>query len=225
MRNQLGDITHILNADGLRVANYTYDAYGNIIDSFVLAGYGHIGDANAYNYRGYRYDSEINLYYLNSRYYNPEVGRFISSDGLLAVNGDILSSNMYSYCKNNPVMNIDPSGYLSIHWQRYIPYATLFAAFVAVVGSVSAANKALYAGGTTVFKLIWQAISNLKVLATIGAIPVWGWIIMGVVGAVVITSATIIIAALVQGKGIMMGMNVKTRWFKIKKFSLELKIQ
>ena len=109
LRNQLGDITHILNADGLMVANYTYDAYGNIIDPFVRAGYGHIGDANAYNYRGYRYDSEINLYYLNSRYYNSEVGRFINSDGLLIAYGDILSANTYSYCQNNPTMYVDPS--------------------------------------------------------------------------------------------------------------------
>ncbi|MFA7106226.1 MAG: RHS repeat-associated core domain-containing protein [Candidatus Izemoplasmatales bacterium] len=111
LRNQLGDITHILNADGLMVANYTYDAYGNIIDPFVRAGYGHIGDANAYNYRGYRYDSEINLYYLNSRYYNSEVARFINSDGLISADDEIVSANTYAYSNNNPILNVDYSGF------------------------------------------------------------------------------------------------------------------
>ena len=114
LRNQLGDISHILNANGTTVVHYVYDAYGNIIKTDVTSGYAHIVAINSYTYRGYRYDSEIGMYYLNSRYYNPEIGRFINSDGLLGLEGDILSTNMYAYAVNNPIMNIDPSGYLSI---------------------------------------------------------------------------------------------------------------
>gem|GEM_PF-5248179 len=78
----------------------------------MTSGYAHIAAINSYTYRGYRYDSEIGMYYLNSRYYNPEIGRFINSDGLLGLEGDILTTNMYAYAVNNPIMNIDPSGYI-----------------------------------------------------------------------------------------------------------------
>ena len=111
LRNQLGDISHILNANGTTVVHYVYDAYGNIIKTDVTSGYAHIATINSYTYRGYRYDSEIGMYYLNSRYYNPEIGRFINSDGLLGLEGDILSTNMYAYCGNDPINHTDNSGY------------------------------------------------------------------------------------------------------------------
>lgn len=63
-----------------------------------------------YRYRGYRYADEKGLYYLNSRYYNPEWGRFINTDGYLGTTGELLSFNMFAYCSNNPVNRVDPSG-------------------------------------------------------------------------------------------------------------------
>lgn len=66
---------------------------------------------NQYRYRGYRYDSEVNLYYLNSRYYNPETARFINADGNIGQVGNIQSTNMFAYCANNPVMYTDITGY------------------------------------------------------------------------------------------------------------------
>jgi RHS repeat-associated protein len=106
LRNQQGDITTIINSSGTVVTKYNYDAYGNT--TIVLD---NLSGVNQYTYKGYRYDSETNLYYLNSRYYNPEVGRFINADGLVGDMGDIQSSNMYSYCANNPVNRGDESGY------------------------------------------------------------------------------------------------------------------
>jgi RHS repeat-associated protein len=108
--NQMGDITHIIDINGEEKVRYIYDAYGNIIDIDAISPYSEIAEANPYRYRGYRYDSEINMYYLNSRYYNPEIGRFINADGLLGELGNIQSTNMYAYCANNPVMYLDPSG-------------------------------------------------------------------------------------------------------------------
>ncbi|XMB71879.1 RHS repeat-associated core domain-containing protein [Mycoplasmatota bacterium WC30] len=58
----------------------------------------------------YKYDSEISMYYLNSRFYNPDVGRFINSDGLFGMPGELLSNNFYNYANNNPVMNVDCHG-------------------------------------------------------------------------------------------------------------------
>lgn len=83
------------------------DAYGNNVTSST-----HIGKINPYRYRSYRYDEETGLYYLNSRYYNPEWGRFINADGQL--NNTILGNNMYAYCENNSVNMVDEDGYFSI---------------------------------------------------------------------------------------------------------------
>jgi RHS repeat-associated protein len=103
----LGNIISILAEDGTEMVKYEYDAYGNIINSLT----GTLSTINPYTYRGYRYDFEIGMYYLNSRYYNPQSGFFISSDGLLGETGDIQSTNMYVYCVNNPVTNVDVHGY------------------------------------------------------------------------------------------------------------------
>jgi len=111
VKNQFGDITHITLTNGYVVVQYQYDSYGNIIN---IDGSSQIGQYNIYRYRGYKYDKEISLYYLNSRYYNPEIGRFINADGLLGQVGNLQSTNMYAYCANNPVMYIDPSGYFVI---------------------------------------------------------------------------------------------------------------
>ncbi|MDX9697298.1 MAG: RHS repeat-associated core domain-containing protein, partial [Bacteroidales bacterium] len=103
-----------LNANGTTVVHYVYDAYGNIIKTDVTSGYAHIAAINSYTYRGYRYDYEIGMYYLNSRYYNPEIGRLINSDGLLDLTY-MLSTNLYIYCSNNPIKYIDPLGYKWIY--------------------------------------------------------------------------------------------------------------
>jgi RHS repeat-associated protein len=110
LRNQQGDITTIIDNGGNTVVKYRYDAYGNILGLVDNSMGDIISKMNPYTYRGYRYDSEIGYYYLNSRYYNPEIGRFINTDGMLGEMGDIPSTNMYAYCANNPVMNVDPSG-------------------------------------------------------------------------------------------------------------------
>ncbi|HAX02803.1 MAG: hypothetical protein A2Y45_05175 [Tenericutes bacterium GWC2_34_14] len=109
MRDQQGDITKIVDKDGTIIVEYQYDAWGNIISKVDNSGF-NLSAINAYTYRGYRYDSEINLYYLNSRYYDPEIGRFISSDGILGQKGNIQSTNMFNYCANNPIIYFDPDG-------------------------------------------------------------------------------------------------------------------
>ncbi len=70
----------------------------------------HMGNINPLRYRGYYYDTETGFYYLNSRYYDPETGRFINADGVIGSNQDLISYNLYAYCGNNPVNRSDPSG-------------------------------------------------------------------------------------------------------------------
>ena len=72
---------------------------------------------NPFRYRGYYLDNETGFYYLNSRYYNPLWGRFLNADGYLNANGDLIGYNMFAYCSNNPIMNIDPNGEWS--WKAF----------------------------------------------------------------------------------------------------------
>jgi len=70
---------------------------------------------NPFRYRGYYFDSETGLYYLQSRYYDPKTGRFISPDAYSYLEPETVNGlNLYSYCNNNPVMNVDPSGHFPI---------------------------------------------------------------------------------------------------------------
>ena len=69
-----------------------------------------LGVHNPLRYRAYVYDTETSLYYLRSRYYNPAIGRFINADGYVATGQGILGNNMFAYCLNNPVVNLDRDG-------------------------------------------------------------------------------------------------------------------
>jgi len=109
--NLQGDVTTILTQARNPVANYTYDAWGNIVAiSGSLATT--LGRYNPLLYRGYVYDSETQLYYLQSRYYNPEIGRFLNADGLVSTGQGMLGNNMFAYCGNNPANRIDYTGQL-----------------------------------------------------------------------------------------------------------------
>ena len=107
--NLQGDITHILDNTGAVVTSYVYNAWGKIMSvTGTLAST--VGRYNPLRYRGYVYDTETELYYLQSRYYDPEVGRFINADGYASTGQGINGSNVFAYCGNNPVRNADISG-------------------------------------------------------------------------------------------------------------------
>lgn len=102
----------------MRAVTYTYDAWGNITSIKNASGNEITNPAsmafrNSVRYRGYVYDSETGLYYLQSRYYDPETGRFISSDQpeYIGANDDVLGWNSFSYCENEPVDYVDYYGY------------------------------------------------------------------------------------------------------------------
>ena len=105
-----------MNSEG-RVAKYEYDAWGGCkvcnADGSENTGETFIGNINPFRYKSYYYDSETKLYYLISRYYDPETGRFISPDhmGYMAEQMERINGcNLYAYCLNNPVMYSDPEG-------------------------------------------------------------------------------------------------------------------
>ena len=107
VRDIQGNVIALTDKDGKIVVEYRYDSWGNIISTSDATGID-LAKLNPFRYRSYYYDEETGYYYLNSRYYNPEIGRFINADGQL--NDDILGKNMYIYANSNPVMNSDPTG-------------------------------------------------------------------------------------------------------------------
>ena len=111
MYNLQGDVVGLADAaTGKIIAKYLYDAWGKCVSVENADGYT-IGTANPFRYRGYYYDNETGFYYLNSRYYNPEVGRFLNADAFASTDiSGVLSTNMFAYCENNPVNNCDSSG-------------------------------------------------------------------------------------------------------------------
>ncbi len=105
--NAQGDVVRIVNSSRSVVASYTYDPWGKIISSS-----GTLADINPLRYRGYYYDSETGFYYLQSRYYDPEIGRFINADSYASTDiVGLLSTNMFSYCENDPINRSDHSGH------------------------------------------------------------------------------------------------------------------
>lgn len=114
VKNLQGDVLQVYKAsDHSLVTSYTYDSWGNIL-SVTGSKADTLGKYNPLRYRGYVYDHETGLYYLQSRYYDPEIGRFINADGYASTGQGILGNNMFSYCGNNPVNMMDPTGYLAI---------------------------------------------------------------------------------------------------------------
>ena len=111
VKNAQGDVTGMVNASGTRVVTYTYDAWGNpLATTGSLATT--LGAQNPLRYRGYVYDTETGLYYLQSRYYNPGWGRFINVDSQLNCSMDIGGCNAFAYCLNNPVNMADIDGHV-----------------------------------------------------------------------------------------------------------------
>ena len=107
-KNLQGDITAVYDENGNKKAEYQYDAWGNHTTVTDVDG---IGTLNPFRYRGYYYDTETGLYYLNSRYYDPQTGRFINADSIIGANGDIIGYNMFAYCSNNPIVFCDKTGH------------------------------------------------------------------------------------------------------------------
>ena len=112
-KNIFGDILGILNSNYEKIVTYEYDSWGaisNIADNSGI----NLGTINPFRYRSYYYDEETKLYYLNSRYYNPEWGRFVNEDDVLNTGNKFFSKNLFTYSSNNPVMGYDPLGHFSL---------------------------------------------------------------------------------------------------------------
>ncbi len=106
VKNLQGDVEKVLNVEtGAVLASYTYDAWGNVLTAAeAMAG------INPIRYRGYYFDIETNLFYLQSRYYDSQIGRFINADAMIE-GGLTTGINTFAYCFSNPVKSSDPKGF------------------------------------------------------------------------------------------------------------------
>ena len=113
--NAQGDVIALLNSAGVLVASYNYGAWGNYSvhddKGAKITKASFIGHINPLRYRGYYYDRETRLYYLQSRYYDFANCRFINADGVVTTNvAEFLECNMFAYCTNNPINFSDEDG-------------------------------------------------------------------------------------------------------------------
>ena len=210
-KNVFGDIVRIYNNDGEMVGEYAYDAVGNVT---IAADVNGIATINPFRYRGYYYDSDTGLYYLNYRYYDPNLGRFISPDDASYINpNNVNGLNIYAYCNNDPINNIDPTGHTP-EWLKWLIGGVLIACAIAVSivapmflsgavaavlgtslgasiaggaivgGVVGAATGALMSAGTQIIKNGFENFSFAEV--GIGALSglVTGAIAGGIFGAI-----------------------------------------
>ncbi len=187
IRNIQGDITSIIDTEGNIICTYAYDGYGNHIvldengkEDTSLTSIGHL---NPFRYRGYYFDEESGLYYLNSRYYDPETGRFISPDILTILDetkGQINGLNLYMYCYDNPIMYTDDSGCLP-EWLKWVSIGAAILGAALVVGAITVLTCGI---GTTVLAgtVVGAGLHSAAIGALIGAGV--GTIAGGIIGGV-----------------------------------------
>lgn len=179
--NAQGDVIAIIDDYAERVVNYEYSAWGELL-SVTGSKADTVGTLNPFRYRGYCYDTETGLYYVSSRYYDPEVGRWINADSLLS-QGSVLGNNMFAYCLNNPVNMADTTGEL--------PFFLVTAAIGAVAGAIIGGVVAAKNGGN-----VWAGIG---IGAAAGGLAGAG--LGAAAGVVLAGSATASTAAVVSGAG------------------------
>ncbi len=167
-KNLQGDIIAILDSTGTIVVQYVYDAWGESLamdtSGNVITDLSHIGQKNPFRYRGYFYDVETGLYYLNTRYYDPAIGRFINIDSITYAEPSVINGlNLYVYCGNNPVMDIDPDGTWS--WKTILK-AVVAVAVVVVAVAVSVASAGTVTGAIAAGATIGAAVGGTVSAAT-----------------------------------------------------------
>ena len=114
--NVQGDVVGLLDSNGVEVVSYRYSSWGKVLETFDTSD-NQIATRNPFRYRGYILDEETGMYYLKSRYYDPETGRFLNADSteiLYVEQGDINQFNIYVYCLNNPINKMDEQGAFSV---------------------------------------------------------------------------------------------------------------
>ena len=181
LTNMQGDVVGILNNQGELIVSYSYDAWGNILSTQVYGSgtnrtkYQALANYNPLRYRGYVYDSETEMYYVCSRYYNSELGRWISPEPNLYYGGfddgaGLIGYNVYAYCANNPVVNTDSSGQSVARVLIAAASAAIFGGIANAIGKALGLKKKTLTALTAGFAAIGLAIGLWKGIAVLKTI-------------------------------------------------------
>ena len=160
IKNLQGDVTMLIDSTGATKASYSYDPYGKLLQAD-----GEIAEINPLRYRGYCYDADTEFYYLQSRYYDANICRFINADSYASTGQGILGYNMFAYCLNNPVMRTDLQG----------EFGALFGAIIGggivggIIGAVSYAVSCSINGTEMTAEGMGSAVVSGVVNGAIGA--------------------------------------------------------
>ena len=157
-----GNIMALLDNNGAVVVEYKYDAWGNHEAEVASEEYVALAEKNPFRYRSYYYDEETDLYYLQTRYYDPEVGRFLSQDDVSYLAPDNINGlNLYAYCSNNPVMNVDPTGRFVITISMLIGALVVGAITGAVIGGIAGGVTAAINGQDIFIGIAFGALGGM----------------------------------------------------------------
>ena len=194
-----GNVVALLDITGTVVVKYKYDAWGNCkaysANGILLTGNTHIGTLNPFRYRSYYYDTETKLYFLKTRYYDPEVGRFMTIDDISYLDPESINGlNLYAYCLNNPVVYCDPNGTFVVTTAMIV--GIIVGAIIGgTIGGITAYQSAVSAGKTG-----WNLVG--ATLLGVGTGAVLGAAVGGIIGAAVGGSTAFLVGGLssVAGK-------------------------
>ena len=201
------NIVELLDSNGAVVVKYKYDAWGNcVVDANTINT--ELANLNPFRYRSYYFDTETNLYFLKTRYYDPEIGRFMTIDDISYLDPDSINGlNLYAYCGNNPVMGYDPNGTLEwYHWLGIVGAVIVAAAatvltlgaFGIAVGGVGLAGAVIHGAavgaligagigvaGGAIAGGIYSAVTGADFWSSVGVGAMAGFGIGAIVGAIV----------------------------------------
>ena len=180
LRDVLQNILGIVDTNGYLIVKYTCNAYGGeqaVIPntqhgSYIANNYKLLGERNPFRYKGYYYDDETNLFYVTSRYYSPEFCRFISPDSIEYLESKSINGlNLYAYCGNDPVMNVDNSGHLAI---SAFAVSLLIGIGIGAAFGASAATYTALKEGERGLDLLWDIVGGAILDDALGVASVLG---------------------------------------------------
>ena len=201
LRNLQGDVIGIYDVFGVKVARYAYDAFGNCTITLNTNG---IATASPIRYRGYYYDEDTKLYYLNARYYNPEWRRFVSPDETSYLDPESVNGlNLYAYCNNDPVNRYDPSGHAFISVLAGLGIAALIGAGISAA-SYTAGQLIDYAI-TGTWEWSWGGFFGSTIGGAIGGVITFA---TAGVGGTFATMAGAFLSGAAMTSGTMIGENI-----------------